>query len=52
MHDTAGLLFLIFSFFICITNISTNACIAAIIYTNILQAALICECSLSNCQWM
>ena len=45
------LLFLIFNFSICITNISINAC-AAIIYTNILHAALICELSLSNCQWV
>ena len=44
--------FLFFNFSICITNISINACIAAIIYTNILHAALICEPSLSNCQWV
>ena len=43
--------FLFFSFSICITKISINAC-AAIIYTNILHAALICELSLSNCQWV
>ena len=45
------LLSLIFCFSIYITNISINAC-AAIIYTNILHAALICELSLSNCQWV
>jgi hypothetical protein len=44
--------FLFFNFSICITNISINACVAAIIYTNILHAALICELSLSNCQWV
>jgi len=43
--------FLFFNFSICITNISINSC-AAIIYTNILHAALICELSLSNCQWV
>lgn len=51
-HGTAGFLFLIFNFSICITYISINACVAAIIYTNILHAALICELSLSNCQWV
>ena len=51
-HDTAGFLFFIFYFSIYITNISINACVAAIIYTNILHAALICELSLSNCQWV
>lgn len=49
-HDTAG--FIISYFSIYITNISINACVAAIIYTNILHAALICELSLSNCQWV
>ena len=51
-HDTAGFYFLFFNFSIYITNISINACVAAIIYTNILHAALICELSLSNCQWV